>query len=106
MFDAMGHSGLVQQLVPGELRAADELSLWGVVGAMDPMGDLAEKPAPVGETAGQRRQRELKIASVGVAMDRLESNVGVQQRKRQKERAQSPQDEEGEDGGEADEEDL
>ena len=56
----MGTSGLVAVLQPGELRPADEHSLWGVV---NDLSDLAEAEPPANESALAKRKRLL--ASLG-----------------------------------------
>ena len=67
----MGTSGLVAVLQPGELRPADEHSLWGVV---NDLSDLAEAEPPANESALAKRKRLLASKSVDTALGRLETN--------------------------------
>jgi hypothetical protein len=60
--------GVVQD---GELRAADELSLWGVVNKTE---SLAEMDAPVQETEGAARKRKIAKMAYNRALGRLETH--------------------------------
>lgn len=71
VFSAMGTSGLAVVLKDGELRAADELSLWGVV---DKTESLAEMDAPAQETEGAARKRKLAKMAYDRALGRLETH--------------------------------
>ena len=71
VFTAMGTSGLVVALQDGELRAADELSLWGVVNKTE---SLAEMDAPVQETEGAARKRKIAKMAYNRALGRLETH--------------------------------
>ena len=67
----MGTSGLVVALQDGELRAADELSLWGVVNKTE---SLAEMDVPVQETEGAARKRRIAKMGYDRALCRLETH--------------------------------
>ena len=103
VFEAMGTSGLILPLQPGELRPIDQQALWGVI---NDISALAESAPTVGESARMARKRKAAAIHVDLSLDQVERHNAVMANKASRPREaqdEAAQDEEGEE--EADEED-